>query len=246
MAIEMDEVELKNLEDQVEKRVPKKKKKKGWSLDDMEFPALIMSIGKPKRGKSYLTRYLITYFSVVKPIFKGGIIFCATQELNSDWHQFPEKSVITGYTDEKLKMWADRLKERKTQGKLVPTFIVFDDLMGVLQKSKYFDQFLSTYRHYHVTIFLNNQYLASSTSSTLAREQTSYLFAFKSETTRTNKCIYEWFGQIYDTFDEFKKVFRERTKEPHTAMLHIEGEEDKSKNDFSFRAPKYEQVKLIY
>lgn len=243
---EMDEVELKNLEDQVEKRTPKKKKKSGWSLDDMEFPSLIMSIGKSKRGKSYLTRYLITYFSVVKPVFKGGIIFCATKELNDDWKQFPEKSIITGYTDDKLRAWTDRLKERHEQGKRVPTFIVFDDLLGVLQKSKYFDHFMSIFRHYHVTVFLNNQYLASAASSTLSREQTNYLFAFKSETTRTNKCLYEWFGQLFETYEEFKQVFRERTKEPHAAMLYIEDQEDKDKNYYSFRAPKFDEVKLIY
>ncbi len=251
------DMQLANLERQHEARASKPKEKKatkskksdGWSLDKIEFPTCILSIGKSKRGKSYLTRYLLDYFCVRKPVFKAGIVFVGTKGLNNDWDMMPDKAVITGYSEEKLKMWLAKLMQIKKSGKEIHTFIVFDDLLGKLEKSSYFDNFLSTYRHYNVSVFLNNQYLASSSSGTLLREQTEYLFAFRTAAKRTITCLYDWFGQLFDSEKEFKKTFMEQTAEDHTAMLFIEGEEDVHENYLAFTAPgpdEFKPVKLVF
>lgn len=247
-----DDEKLANLEKQHEKRKSKRAepKSKSWTIDDMEFPSCVVCIGKSKRGKSYLTRYLIQYFTLHTPIFKQGLVFCGTRGLNNDWDMFPDKCIINGYDENILMAWLENIKKVYASGKkLPPSFIIFDDLLGKLGKTKFFDNFLSTYRHYNITIFLNNQFLRQSASSTLLREQANYLFAFRTVAESTIAGLFEWFGGLFKNQEEFKKHFLSITEPKFQAMLFLEAEEDITKNYYGFRAPppdKFPQAKLNF
>lgn len=231
-----------------EKKKPKKKKNSKFEVADMQFPAIILNIGKCGRGKSHLTRYLLQYFTLKKPVFSGGIVFSGSLGLNDDYAFLPEKHVFANYSDEILKKYLEHLhKKREQLGTKMPhTFIVFDDLLGKLQGSQFFLNFISTYRHYNVTIFVNNQYLASAASGTQLRELTTYLFAFQTSTHRTISCLYEWYGGDCGSLADFKKMFAEKTPDHHSAMLFIDKEEDIDRKFISFKAPEFTAVKINY
>lgn len=249
---EADHEEIVNLErlhaERTEKKEKHKKKKKSdvFHLDDMQFPGIIMNIGKCGRGKSHLTRYLLNYYTCRKPVFTGGIVFCGS--INSDYDFLPPKYVFEGYDENKLKNWIAHLKGKKKElGDGMPhNFVVFDDLLGILQNSAFFMNFVSTYRHTNTTIFVNNQYLASAASGTQLRELTTYLFAFQTSTHRTIKCLYEWYGADYGSLKEFKEMFADRTKEPNSAMLYLDKEEDVKKKFLYFKAPDFTPTKITY
>lgn len=237
---------------------PKKKPKKvkeepisetGWSMDDFRFPACILSVGKPKSGKTYNTRFLLTYFCKTKPVFKGGLVMTGSRDLNEDYDFLPEKAIINGYDEELLKRHVAKLEAyRKRTGNPPPaSFIVFDDILGRLQGSAFFNNFISIYRHLNITVFINVQYMKTRASNTLLRECIKYAFIFKTTTKISLQCIYEVIGQSFDSFEEFKEIFMKATNEPHAACLYIADRNDKHENYFTSIAPEdYRQQQIEF
>ena len=212
-----------------------------FDIDDLpsEFPCCICSIGKSKSGKSYNTAYLIQYFSMHKPYFKAGLVMLGSKGLNDDYKWMPKDYVIDGYSEDVLRGWLDHLKSirEKTNKPPPPTFLILDDLLNAITNNDYFSNFLSQYRHYNITIFINNQTLANRTTGSLFREQTVYLFAWGTKAKNTLEHLYKWFGQLFDSFDEFKNHFLETTKEKHTCMFYDATQNDVHKNYLRWKSP---------
>ena len=84
------------------------------------------------------------------------------------------------------------------------SFILFDDLVGVLtQNTPFFQNFVTTARHLNISIVIAAQYIAKGISTTL-REQVNFAIMFRSKNQRTLKYLYESFGQLFETYDQFK------------------------------------------
>lgn len=207
-----------------------------------EKPCLILTVGKSEQGKSYLVRYLLDY-ALISRVFKFGIVFQGSKGMNDDYGFLPDKAVKNGFDEAVLIKWIDKLKAQKERlvkagkGADMPrSFIIFDDLLGILQKSAYMDNFFSLYRHLGITVFLNTQYLNTAASSTLVRQQTSFGFFFRSSAARTKDSLYEWFaGDI--SKDEFLEKYKRFTKEDYNCMLYISSERDPTKAFYRFQAP---------
>lgn len=216
-----------------------------------QMPGLFLFLGKSKSGKSYLLKYLLQYFCLMKRVFKFGLILTGSA-YNHEYDFLPSKAVHE-YKENILMKYVDQLKDRKnkdTGKELPPSFIVLDDCLGLVQKSKAWQNLVSTYRHLNITLFISVQYLkASEVSGTLIREQTSVLFAFSSTNMSVIKCLYDYFGaDVFDKIEDFKARYQLVTKEPHAAMLYIASNElrDKSKNFKPFLAPNYKTAKINY
>jgi hypothetical protein len=115
---------------------------------------------------------------------------------------------------------------KKEKGdKMPPNFIIYDDLLGLLEKSRTMTNWFSVFRHTNTYIFLTSQYLNSQASSTLVRTQAKFIYAFRDRSTRTRKALYEWFGSLVETQEEFNKLFEQATAEKHRALIIITGQD---------------------
>lgn len=236
--------QMRNANERTDGKKPKKIKEEpipetGWSMDYFRFPAIILSVGKPRSGKTYNTRYMLTHFCKKNPIFKGGLVFTGSRDLNDDYDFLPSKAIINGYDEDILKRYVAKLEaHRKQTGSPPPaSFIVFDDLLGKLQGSAFFNNFISIYRHLNITVFINVQYVKNRASNTLLRECIRYAFVWNTASKISLQCIYEVIGQLFDSFEEFKKRFFFATHEKHAACLYIADRDDPDENYYISIAP---------
>ena len=210
--------------------------------EDIDFtnPQVVLLIGKPKRGKSNALKYFILKNSVDNEIFKKGIIFTGSK-FNNEYSFVEDDYIFEGYDEEVLDAYLEELKrEKEATGKIEPSFVVFDDLTGILSK---FDgkliNFLTRHRHYNISVFLATQHLNTGTSTGL-REVTTQAVMFHSSGFNTIKSLHLNFGSAFDKYEDWKKFFWDNTQEPFTALLYDSIEEEYSQ----FRAPCMDDVDI--
>jgi hypothetical protein len=225
----------------------KKNPKHTWSLADFKEKKAALLIGKSESGKSYLLRYLITYLSCVRKLWKVGIVFSGTAKFNNDYSFLPPQCVIQGFSEDKLKKWLEKLTAAAGPSKnYPPSFMILDDCLGLIGKSEYLKNFLSIFRHYNISLFICTQYLKSDVSGTILRAQLTYLIAFRTASKPTIHAMYENWGQECGDETDFRKLFLKQTQEEHTAFLWIDGQPT-DKNFLSIKAPgEYPQLNISF
>jgi hypothetical protein len=194
--------------------------------------------GKSFRGKSHFLRYLITDRMLSKKL-EFGLVFTGTK-YNTDYDFFPDDKVFEGYNEEVLKKYVDNLKAiKKKEGEVPPSFIIFDDLVGVLNnQTDFFMNFITTARHLNINIFVCVQYLTGKKAiSTTMRAQTTHAVLFKPRMKNTIENLYRSFGGLFENEKEFKDHFMKITKEPYCGMLYLEHEDNMDKNYICVKAP---------
>jgi hypothetical protein len=208
---------------------------------------LYVSVGKSRRGKTHFTRALLAdqIARKVNPL-KFGIIFVKTKFKHS-YEVFEKQGyakVYEGYNEEILKQFVKNLKETyEHEGKVEPNFVVFEDLVGILNnQSQWFINWISTYRHYNTSPFINVQYLLGRGAiSPIMREQTSFVMLFNSKCNRTIKNVYENYGQLWPNEKTFKAHYMANTSPskvgPYVCLVYIEYEDELEKNYIPMKAP---------
>jgi hypothetical protein len=210
-------------------------KKRTTNVFDSKDASLFLLVGKSARGKSYFIRYLL-YDRFKHPNWRGGIAFVGTKYTGA-YDYLPDKAVIQGYDEKVLKAYVDNLTKQRMKGSLQPSFIMFDDLVGVLTtRSQWFTNFITTFRHLNINIIISVQYIAHGVSTTV-REQTNFAILFRSDHSRTLKYFYNEFGSLLGTYQDFKDSFNEMTEKDYHAMLFIDKETDSAKNFLCIAAP---------
>lgn len=215
-------------------------------FDNDNEPVFIVAVGKSFKGKSYFLRYLINdRFQQGKLGF--GLVFTKTN-FNCDWSFMPKKAIKEGYDEDLLIRYIDNLKAIKQKdGSIKPNFIIFDDLVGILNnQSGWFINFISTHRHFNTSIYIAVQYLTGRAAiSPIMREQTTHALLFNSRTHRTLVNLYESYGGLFDTFNNFKLYYLNATKEKYTAMLYRESIDNIDDNYISIKAPSNAEIEQI-
>lgn len=220
---------------------------------DFSKPQITVCVGKPKRGKSYSVRWMILKNTVDKSVkeknrFKFGIVFTKTK-FNKNFDYIANQDyVYENYDPEILQQYLDGIEQ---QQKIEPSFVIFDDIQGVLNANDpVLTSLIACHRHYKISIFFCFQYIYGRGSTPVLRECTTYAILFNSKGDRTLRALYENFGQLFDTFNEFKEYFLDLTSKPYTAMLYIQDIDNKEDNYLSFKAPpnmdKFKKIKLDY
>ena len=208
---------------------------------DLSTPSCLLFVGKPNKGKSNCIRYLITKNSLDK--FKGsakfqfGIVFTRTK-FNHDYDFLPDEYVFEGYDENVLRQYLEGIQQHVADGNKPPAnFVVFDDLIGLLSKNDPFlTNFLGTMRHTSTYIFLAAQHLKTSASTTF-REVCTHAIIFNSKTYNTIQSLFENFGGLFPDVNSFRDTLQDITKEPYTAMLYLQDEDDVNKNYLSYKCP---------
>ena len=208
---------------------------------NLKYPACLLFCGMPRRGKSNCIRYLIQKNSLDNfsgsAKFQFGIVFVRSK-FSHDYDFLPDEYVFDGYDENVLRQYLDGIaKHIEETGKSVPNFVVFDDLIGLLSKNDPFlTNFLGLHRKYGTTIFLATQHLKTGASTTL-REVCTHAFIFNSKTYNTIQSLFENFGGLFPDVNSFRETLLDVTKEPHTAMLYLQDEDDVNKNYLKYKCP---------
>lgn len=211
---------------------------------DFTTPQICVFLGKPKKGKSWALRWNILKQTVDNKIFQYGIVFTRTK-FNGDYDYLPDEYVYEDYDPMILQQYLDGLKKLDPE-QIQPSFIIFDDIQGVLSS---LDPVLTSlnacHRHFKISIFYCFQYIYGRGSTPVLRECTTMAFLFNSKGKRTLEALYENFGQLFDSFQEFKDYFLACTKPKYTAMLYIQDIDNKDENYLQFKAPSPKDMKHV-
>ena len=207
-------------------------------MKDIDFknPQVIVSIAKPRMGKSNAVRYWLLKNFIDKKIFKFCIVFTRTK-FNNEYDFVPDKHIYTEYDPDILKKYMNGLEKlKKKTGKCPPNAVIIDDQQGLLNRNdSVLTNFIASHRHYNTSIFFNFQYLFG--ASPLLRECATYALMFRSAGHRTINGLFENFGMLFDNFDHFKKYFLNNTKKKYTGILYSQKENKLHKNYKRFKAP---------
>lgn len=218
---------------------------------DLKDPVNIVIIGRKKSGKTNLVKHLILRNTLVNDHFKYGLIFTNTG-FNDEYNYVPPDYVIKGYDREKFLQY---IKFLEGLDEIQPNYLVFEDLVGILNNDPVFTNFICNNRHYKTTVIVNAQYLVKGINTVL-RENTDIGFFFNSLNDRTQRSLYEAYGGLFPKFIYFKEAFLTNTSERYTCMLYksdgVLGSkgtvEALNKTFFRYKAPDMSkvQVKLEY
>ena len=205
---------------------------------------LFVFIGKSERGKTHFIKWLL-HDQILRednPL-TSGIVFVRTKFKHS-YKFVPDDKIFVGYDEEILKRYVKNLEKLfEGQGYLEPSFLIFDDLSGILHnRGAWFNNFIATFRHFNIHIFIAVQYLTGMHAvSPIMREQTNYAIMFNSKTTNTIKNLYENFGQLFENLKSFKDYFFQHTEPskvgPFVCMVYFEKVDEVEKNYIPMRAP---------
>ena len=211
---------------------------------DFTRPRVVLCVGRPGKGKTNATKWMIYKNSIDdrSKIFQFGIVFT---RLKYDYDYLPEEHVHEGGYDENvLSQYLEGIRyHRDKTNEIIPNFVVFDDMIGLLSKhDPFLINFFATHRHYGTSIFLNTQHLNTGANTTL-REITNYALLFGSKQFNTLRSLYENFGQMFESFEEFKEHYAKVTAEPYTAMLYISDEEELTENYLQIKCPDVSDLK---
>ena len=182
-----------------------------------ELPNIFLFAGKIKSGKSYALRYIVQE-SIKQGKFKWGWIFCKTAWNGS--YMWADPCVTNGYSEAVLGRYMARLmKMREEKGRdMPPNFIIFDDLIAELNpNSKYFNQLITTCRHYNTSIFLATQYIKGNITKPVFREQVRYVFSWPNGGLQNDKNLYESFcSSFFDNVKQMRSYFNAITDDQNT------------------------------
>jgi hypothetical protein len=204
-------------------------------------PQIFLAIGKPDSGKSHLVKSIV--FDYIKAdYFKFMTCYCKTK-FTGDYSFIPDDYVYEGWDEKRLKKHVDSLAEyrRKHNKKPPPSLIILDDLLGLISfYTPFMTSFITCHRHYNVSIIFTAQYLqgAKSTSTTL-REITNVAFVFNSKFKSSLKALYEAYGQLFDSYDDFVAEFQRITREKYHCMVYDSSIETVEDNYIDFVAPEH-------
>ena len=207
---------------------------------DFSTPQIVVSVGKPKRGKSNAVKWCILKNAVDNQIFKYGIVFSKTAKMNDDYNYIPKEWIYEDFDTDILQQFIDGISKLD---KKEPCFCVVDDQQGLLNRNDpVLLNFISIHRHLNCTLFFNFQYLYGSMPT--LRECTTIALMFNSKGKRTIEGLFENFGQLFDNYNDFKNYFLALTKDPFVAMMYLQDVDNINDNYLYFKCPDMSQKKF--
>jgi hypothetical protein len=202
-------------------------------------------IGTSKSGKSYLLEHILKTLLASKQL-KFGIVFTATK-FNAGYSFLPDKYVYPDFDMDTLQDWLRFLVRIKKSGKdIPPSFIVFDDIIASIpQATKPWTQFLTTFRHFNITLFFTTQYPNMATP--LLRSQTEYAYLFQITNDKQCRATYEAFGTLLPNVKAWKEFLNRHTGDYKCVIYHRDAPPRMDAKYKSYKAPsKQRNIRFEY
>lgn len=200
-----------------------------FKLESMcENPAIVM-IAKRASGKSWLCRSILKHFRDI-PV---GIIIAPTEKMASPPFYsdfFPDSYIHYEYRSEiieKLLFRQDtmiqKMQEKEKEGKIIDPrgFILMDDCLasgGTWKKDQPIMELLFNGRHFRLMYMLTMQFPLGITPE--LRGNFDYIFLLSEDIYSNLKRLYDHYAGIFPSFDSFRQVFTEITRD-HGAMVIV-------------------------
>ena len=157
-------------------------------------------VGRSGSGKSVLMKCLLAN-GCQEEKWAFGLCFVSTK-FKYDFKWMPNKAVVEGYNEAILERYVGKLRAMYNKdGRLPRSFLIFEDCQGLLDNtSKFFTNFMATFRHLNSDIFITAQYISGQRGiSPIIREQVTHAIMFRSGTERTLRHLYEAFGGEFES-----------------------------------------------
>jgi len=199
-------------------------------LDPFTFPSCIVGLGKVASGK---TTFLANMIRITEPVFKGNVILIAPTLANDPiLDKLIEEDQILEYFEDysnaMLRKVLETIGETDDDEKYL---LIFDDILGSLPRAnsrdaKFFDKFISTYRHGgsfgakegQVSLMFFVQYFNSLTPT--LRVNSSYYVLLGSQSEKQLKILSEDLcAACGDTPEEFMRLYKEAKRKPYDFLL---------------------------
>ena len=182
---------------------------------DLQWPFSMGILGSSTAGKTYCIKYLLRYYRnsykfcvVISPtFFNGNYDFLQREGIN-------HKMQAPVDLDRQITVLMKKQKYYKNRGEYMPLILVIDDCAGELRMSKKITNFISTARHYEISIIFVAQYAADLPPR--LRELTYYGVIFDQNTQRSLKAVYESYFQHIGSFKEFMEYFKKELAHKHS------------------------------
>ncbi len=198
-------------------------------LEPFTFPSLIVGLGKVASGK---TTFMANMVTILDPVFKGNVIlFSPTLANDPILDKLIEEDEILEYFDtysnDLLRKVLETIAEQPEDQKYM---IIFDDILGSLPRAnsrdaKFFDKFISTYRHGggiagegQVSLMFFVQYFNSLTP--VLRTNASYYVLLGQQGDKQLKTLAEELHPATgDTEEDFYRVYTDAKRKPFDFLM---------------------------
>lgn len=198
-----------------------------FKFDNFPENSAIVMIAKRGSGKSWLVREILEYFKDI-PV---GAIICPSEIDSPFYSNFFSQSFIHYKYDPKILgkiFWRQKKIQKKYEdylekGKKLDRrcIIVMDDCMAC-KKTWVNDELIKTVlmngRHKQMTYVLTMQYPLGVTPD--LRSNFDIIFMMAADEMKFMKLLYENYAGIFDTFESFRSVFQQLTRD-HGAMVVV-------------------------
>ena len=198
-------------------------------LEPFTFPSLIIGLGKVASGK---TTFMANMVRILDPVFKGNVIlFSPTLANDPILDKLIEDDEILEYFDnysnDLLRKVLETIAEQPEDQKYM---IIFDDILGSLPRAnskdaKFFDKFISTYRHGggiagegQVSLMFFVQYFNSLTP-TLRTNASYYVLLGQQGDKQLKNLAEELHPATGDTEEDFYRVYADAKRKPFDFLM---------------------------
>lgn len=194
-----------------------------FQLSWMKNDATVISIGKRRSGKSWLSREIIYEMSTRG--MPHGQIYSGTEHVNPFFGKFfPSSFIDKEFTDQKLKVVFKSQKRRirkqaaatgREDGRNMQNsfLLVFDDMMSdddIWKKSKYFRKLYVEGRHVNIFFMQTLQYVLGLPPA--LRDNVDYVFLFATDDKKALEKMHTNYAGIFPSFSMFKDVMAQCTQ----------------------------------
>ena len=170
----------------------------------MDMEGTVMILGRPKKGKSFLLRYICRMIQSVHPP-DMVVAFCGNKDSEKDLREMlPGSLIYQGFQEDKLEAIIKKQEEFMAAGGYVPHVVIIMDDLGFDRKSmsnKSMKNVFMNGRHMNILLFCCVQYIMSMPIE--LRNSVTYSMAAYDLNVRTRKAMYESLFSALETFTEF-------------------------------------------
>lgn len=189
---------------------------KRFKIDKMDLHSMIYIVAKRNSGKTVLVRDILYHIGKKYPV---AMVISPTEKMNRNFgDHIPPVFLHEEYSDALLGKLLTRQKSIVTQynenNSINPNCVlVLDDCLGSaaeMRKDVNYQTIFVNGRHYKLNVIMTSQYVLALTP--LQRGNIDYVFLLLDNNKSNIKRYYEQFGGMFDTFEEFKKVYQKLTE----------------------------------
>lgn len=225
-----------------------------FTLDMFVSDPAIAMVAKRGSGKSWVVRAILNYFHDI-PV---GLIISPTDRMSVFYGTFyPDSYVHYSYKSEiiervmaRQQAIQDKEKEKLALGKRIDPrcFVVMDDCLG--QKGKWANdpaikELMMNGRHYRIMYILTMQFPLG--ISPELRSNFDYVFLLGEDQISNIKRIYDHYAGMFPTFDSFRQVFEQLTRDFGSMVVVNRGvRENLFQKIFYYKAPALTNLKTAF